>query len=154
MSGIVKDPWKVVEPKIVKPVVPSTKKNINEVDFALEKSQEAHYDIRGNNGSLRVDCVSGDIALKKVVLFLKYVRHEIGDEILVDNGIGFKAGDDIFNVHDFDEKTSIMKAGDVVVYFVNQTHDQGLSRVVALLIEMVKNHKDVYKKYGIEPIQR
>ena len=150
MSGIVKDVWKVVEP--VAPVAKTSKKNLGE-DFEVTEPA-SFFDIRGENGSVRVACKSGEIALQKLINFFKYVRHEIGDERLITDGIGFRTPDDSFNLHEFESTTSVMKVGDVAVYFVEQKHDEGLARVVVLLVEMQKTHKNLYTKFGIEPIQR
>lgn len=155
MGKGIKDPWRVVDPikpEPAKPKPPDQKRNVGEADFDADMRDAPHFDFRGARGAVRVSASNGYEALEKIVKFLDSLEE-------IDAVIGYKSDKQAvqFNTEDF-VSGSVWKttqdSHEVLVCFYGCDNDTALLLLVNCLIREQRKNKNLYKQFGLHPIQK
>jgi hypothetical protein len=160
VKGIV-DPWRVVEPLTRTPEPPrDPKKKINpsEIDFDADLRVWERCLFSSKHGSIAVvgpDVTSSDAGLRALTRCL----HEIstlkdGKALLAEARVGISFGEG--EVHH--TRLQTQTEPHATLYFVNQTFEEGMLRLVRLLNAVQRRPgaagTDILRRWGVTPMMR
>ncbi len=156
-KGIV-DPWRVttpLRPTEKKTPPPGQKINPGEVDFEADIRESGRYIFTGTHGSVEVckrGLVTADDGLKLLVQCLfEVLEQDEGPDLLEEAGLGI-----VLNTREFDKPTADIPHASLTgpgigLYFLRQTYDHGMLRLVRLLR---KTNLNILTKWGVTPMLR
>lgn len=168
--GIV-DPWRVTEPfktpKKVNITAAPKKINLSEFDWDADLKVPAVFWFRSKHGTIEVrnkQIDSGNDALRDLVNCLFEITEEIdGPELLESARIGIKLGDRQWQEPAAAVAYSLLKTTpdytpSTVLWFIQQTYDDGMAQLIHLLNKVHKRignkGKNILKRWGVMLIIR
>ena len=164
-KGIV-DPWRVTDaPKRVVRPEGKAKMDLSSIDFEADLRVPNRYVFRSAHGCIDVhntEIETANDALRDLVQCLFALSRPVeASPAFMEVGIGFSLGDSSCNVPEDELGHSGMYtvAGytpAAAIYFVNQSYDDGMARLVRLLntLRRSSSSEGILRRWGVTPMLR